>query len=304
MYLPRHVLLAALVVLLGMGCGKTPDATPLPPADPHANHQMEMGSQNTTTPQPSRVVLETKNWPAPGPITLAFRLLGKDGGDLKESDLKIVHEKRVHLLLVRDDLTQFQHLHPTYELLDGNYRWVARTTVPEAGDYQLYVDISPEKEEPMVLRISTRIGGSTATNMSPAPSSDMSATTEGIQAKLTTPSSIMMGQPARLTFTLTKNSQPIRDIEPYLGAYGHVVILRHNAPEDFLHVHPVTQTKPMDGKVEFETMFKTKGRYTLFAQFAVGESVKTFPITIDVDEGAINAVEGTNTPVMMDHSQH
>ncbi len=300
---PYRLFLLGLVALVGTGCGKTSP----PPPDPHAGHHMEMGQAEATPQTQSRIVFENdpKNWSKLGPNTFIFRILGKDGADLKESDLKIVHEKRVHLLLVRDDMTQFQHLHPTYELADGNYRWVAPVVIPEGGDYHLYLDIAPEKEEPVVLRTPLRIFGSTRVKTVPSPTPDNVVTTEGIKAALTTiPALPTTGARTRLTFTLTKNDQPVTNIEPYLGAFGHVVILRHNAPEDFLHVHPVTQTKPTDGKVAFETTFKTKGRYTLYAQFAANESVQTFPITIDVGEGAMNAVEGTNMPVMMDHSQH
>ncbi len=299
---PYRLFFLGLVLLVGTGCGKT---SPTPP-DPHAGHQIEMGQAGATPQAQSRIVFENdpKNWSKPGPNTFIFRILGKDGADLKDSDLKIVHEKRVHLLLVRDDMTQFQHLHPTYELADGNYRWIAPVLIPEGGDYHLYLDVAPEKEDPTVLHTSFRMGTPTREKMFPVPTEDNAVMTEGIRAALATPSPLTTGGSTRLTFTLTENGQLVKNIDPYLGAFGHVVILRHNAPEDFLHVHPVTQTKPTDGTVEFETTFKTKGRYTLYAQFNVNGSVKTFPITIDVGEGAMNAMEGTNMPVMMDHSQH
>lgn len=288
-------LLLSLVATLGAGCG-TSSPTPV---DPHAGHQMEVAPSESTPAEYTRLVFEAKSWSKPGPIALVFRILGKDGGDLKEADLKIVHEKRVHLLLVRDDMTQFQHLHPTYQIVEGNGRWVAETIIPEQGTYHVYVDIAPEKEDPLVLKTAVQITGPERTKTLPSPTADNAVTTEGIKAALTTtPTSPTTGGSTRLTFTLTKNGQPETSIEPYLGAFGHVVILRHNAPEDFLHVHPVTQTRPTDGKVEFETTFMTKGRYTLYAQFNVNGSVKTFPITIDVNEG------GAPTSGTMDHSQH
>lgn len=287
-------LLLSLVVTLGAGCGTSSPA----PVDPHAGHQMEVTQPESTPTEYSRLVFETKSWSKPGPIALVFRILGKDGGDLKEADLKIVHEKRVHLLLVRDDMTQFQHLHPTYQTVEGNGRWVAETIIPEQGTYHVYVDIAPEKEDPLVLKTAVQLIGPARTKTFPTPTSDTSITMDGIRTALTTSFPIVTGQATRLVFSLTENGQPVKNIDPYLGAFGHVVILHHNAPEDFLHVHPVTQTKPTDGKVEFETTFKTKGRYTLYAQFNVNGSVKTFPITIDVNEGAMQAMEG------MDHSQH
>ncbi len=270
-------------MLVGTGCGKTSPS----PIDSPTNHEKEIVQQGTTANEYSRLVFGAKSWSKPGPVALVFRILGKDGGDLKEQDLKIVHEKPVHLLLVRDDMTQFQHLHPTYQTVEGNGRWVAETIIPEQGTYHVYVDIAPEKEDPLVLKTAVQLIGPARTKTFPSPTSDASVTTDGIRTALTTSSPIVTGQATRLVFSLTENGQPVKNIDPYLGAFGHVVILRHNTPEDFLHVHPVTQTKPTDDKVEFETTFMTKGRYTLYAQFNVDGSVKTFPITIDVGEGAV-----------------
>ena len=46
----------------------------------------------------------------------------------------------------------------------------------------------------------------------------------------------------------------------------------------------MTENQPTDGKVIFEGAFPVKGRYTLYTQFNVNGSIKTFPITVDVNE--------------------
>ena len=40
-----------------------------------------------------------------------------------------------------------------------------------------------------------------------------------------------------LTLTVTKDGQPVTDLQPYLGAYGHLVALRAGDLA-YLHVHP------------------------------------------------------------------
>ena len=129
----------------------------------------------------------------------------------------------------------------------------------------------------------------------------MEAVDQNIVATLLTPQTITPGSEQSLVFSLTNNGHAVKDIRPYLGAFGHVVILRHNAPEDFLHVHPITEIQPTDGTVAFATTFPTSGRYTLYGQFNVEGVVKTFPITIDVTKNGVNAMQHLNS---MDHTHH
>ena len=40
-----------------------------------------------------------------------------------------------------------------------------------------------------------------------------------------------------LTATVTQDGEPVTDLQPYLGAYGHLVALR-DGDLGYLHVHP------------------------------------------------------------------
>jgi hypothetical protein len=293
MYPKTYLLLPFLfLTLAGTGCaagstlshetGMHSDAS----ADSHAGHVMteDQTTSGAVTLANNRVALDNKEGLKTGHVRLAFKLFGRNGDELETKDLKITHDKRMHLFLVRDDMTQFQHLHPEYT--DGT--WVAESTIPEQGDYQMYVDIAPEKEAASVLRIPLRISGAIPLKNFPAPSGDLSALNQEVKTTLSVHGTLKTGEAKQLTFFLTKNGQPVNNIDPYLGAFGHVV----------LHVHPLTETTPTDGKVIFETTFMTNGRYTLYAQFNVEGSVKTFPITIDVEDSEITQLQG------MDHSAH
>jgi hypothetical protein len=236
-----------------------------------------------------RIALDTTSFPQSGPITFSFKLFTTDKSELTDTDLKIEHGKRMHFILVRDDMTQFQHIHPEYK--DG--KWTVTTTIPEIGQYQIYADIAPEKESAVVLRVPVTIGGATKQSQIPTPNVDMTATTNGIAAKITTDKVLATHQETTLTFTLIKNGQPVKELNPYLGAYGHVVLLRHGSPDDYIHVHPITETKPLNGQIQFAATFPEIGRYTLYAQFNVADKVETFPITVDVgQEGMVSHEEG------------
>lgn len=238
-------------------------------------HDAEHGAKLAGT----RIDLQNATNLKPGEVTLAFKLYGVDAHEFGPNELNIVHEKLMHLVLLRDDATNFQHVHPEYK--DG--RWTVKTTIANQGLYQMYVDIEPTEERPITLRVPLTIGGSTQQPQFPSVSTDISATAGGLQATLQLASPLKTKEHTNLTFALTQNGKPVSQIDPYLGAFGHVVVLRHGDADDYLHGHPITETKPTDGKILFELEFPIKGTYTIFAQFSINGQVKTFPITVLVD---------------------
>ena len=289
------------LVLIGAGCASTPVAPSASHESEPSAHESSEGSEETEQAvgnhgdagghiarlAGSRIDLANRNSFKPGEVTFSFKLYGLDGHVFGPDDLKIAHEKRMHFLLVRDDMTGFQHIHPEYL----NNQWTVKTNIKEAGQYELYVDIAPEEEKPVVLRVPVTIGGPTATKNFPTPNIDQSAEEKPYTATLVTGGIIKTNEHTKLAFTLRKNGQSVTDVGPYLGAYGHAVLIRHTDPDDFFHVHPLTETKPANGVVEFEAEFPTKGRYTIYAQFSLSGGVRTFPITVDVNE------EGQDTVV-------
>lgn len=242
----------------------------------------------------SRIVLDNINSLQPGPVAFYFKLYGVSGQELTANDLKIEHDKKMHFILMRDDMTQFQHIHPAYT--DG--KWMVTTTIAEQGQYQLYVDIAPEKETAVVLRVPVTIGGPTMQAQNPVPNANNTASADAITAKLTTDKALVTNQETLLTYSLAENGQAIKEIDPYLGAYGHVVLVRHGSPDDFFHVHPITETKPSNGQVQFAAVFPSIGRYTLYAQFSINGKIETFPITADV---SVQGDAQLPAPSMMSH---
>ena len=66
---------------------------------------------------------------------VAFRIRDRFGVAVR--DFEVEHDKRMHLIVVRRDLTGFQHLHPT---MAGSGTWHAGLTPPEAGSYRVFAD--------------------------------------------------------------------------------------------------------------------------------------------------------------------
>lgn len=298
----------ALLIIAGAGCSSN-NSSETKPTQTSSEQMTNTEGKVKTTPTAdtadhsqidhlaklagSRIDLENRNDFKPGEVTFTFKLYGLDGHEFGPDDLKVTHEKKMHFLMVRDDMTGFQHLHPEYK----DKKWTVKTASTQTGEYQLYVDVEPIEEKPTVLRVPVTIGGATVSKTFPTPNTDQSATDGVYKAVLKTNGALKTNEHTNLNFTLTKNDQAVKDIKPYLGAYGHVVLLRHTDPDDFFHVHPITEIQPQNGSVEFEAQFPVKGRYTLYAQFNVENGVKTFPITVDVNE------EGTDTEVHSEPSE-
>src|SRR3954454_14910958 len=107
---------------------------------PGGTERPRMGAMDA--PQPVRglavsekgLTLELARRTAPqvSPVTLAFRIV--DGRRQTVRDFDVEHIKRMHLLLVRRDLTGSQVV-PTSESPDG--AWSLTVTLPEAGSYRV-----------------------------------------------------------------------------------------------------------------------------------------------------------------------
>jgi hypothetical protein len=73
-----------------------------------------------------------------------------------------------------------------------------------------------------------------------------------------------------IVFSISDASgNPIKDLEPLMGAGGHSVIISSNLQE-FLHVHPIEEVEPnLKGgpHVSFRTSFPKSGLYKAWGQF-------------------------------------
>ena len=211
---------------------------------------------------------------------LAFRIVGSDGQPVRDFDTE--HEKQMHLIVVRRDLTGFQHLHPS---LDSEGTWRTTTTIPDAGSYRVFADFSTDGEA-RTLASDLAVDGEVDWQQLPA-ESNTAKTADGYDVEVAGGSG-SAGQEAELRFTVTHDGSPVA-VEPYLGAGGHLVALREGDLA-YLHVHPTGG--PGSGPVSFMTEFPTEGRYRLFLQFKHEGNVHTAAFTRDVSQGS----GGTHKP--------
>ena len=193
-------------------------------------------------------------------------------------DFDVEHEKRMHLIIARRDLTGFQHLHPE-QAADGS--WTIDVKLDEAGSYRLFADFAND-DEPYTLAGDLRVDGRADLRPLPAPS-PTSVSDGGYDVRLSA-GDAHPGQEAELRFAITKDGQAVHT-EPYLGAGGHLVALREGDLA-FLHVHPTehgeSKSDEHDDSVGFAATFPTAGRYRLFLQFQHEGRVQTVAFTQEV----------------------
>jgi hypothetical protein len=209
-------------------------------------------------------------------VPFAFRVTDPDGHAVTR--YTEAHEKDLHLIVVRRDLSEFQHVHP---VLSGGGTWRVDLDLPRGGSYRAYADVVPtDLGRNVVLGTDLDVAG----DYTPValPGAAASTTVDGYDVTLA-------GHPdpgveTRLTFTVSRGGRPVGDLQPYLGAYGHLVTIR-DGDLAYLHTHPGEDARAGESggpDIEFMTTFPSAGTYRVFLDFQVGGQVRTAKLTVEV----------------------
>jgi hypothetical protein len=193
--------------------------------------------------------------------------------------LDIAHEKKMHLMIMDENLTWFDHIHPE-EQADGSYK--VSETFPMSGKYLLYIDYKPIAGAGSVNRQEIVVSG--------APSVEkvsslmkLTSTVDGYQVKLLNGNDFKSERNQTLQFTVEKDGKPIQeqDIQNYLGARAHIVMIA-KADKNFLHIHPMTDNR---FSIYAETTIGKPGIYRIWVQFQIAGKIRTADFTVNVTKG-------------------
>jgi hypothetical protein len=229
-----------------------------------------------------RLVLDESRRQPDDAAAVSFRVLGPDGEPFL--DYAKLHDRLLHFIVAKRDLSGFQHVHPT---LDSHGTWTAKIAL-EPGQWRAFADFDPAGEDPQVtLGADLSVSGAFDPQPLPEPSrtatvGDYTVTLDGIAEA---------GAQSKLTLTVAKDGEPVTDLQPYLAAYGHLVALREGDLA-YLHVHP--DGAPGDGRTQpgpgitFRAGFPSAGSYRLYLDFKHRDVVRTAEFTV-VASGATGA---------------
>jgi len=204
-------------------------------------------------------------------------------------DLVEVHEKPYHLFVVSQDLEHYDHLHPSRQT-DGSY--AIDITLPRPGFYKLYSDFLPLGGLPQVVQTSLATAGFRGTLASQharlIPGGARAREAGGMRVTLTLPpDGLVAGRDEALRYHIADavTGAPIADLEPYLAAFGHTLVLSEDTIH-YVHAHPV-ESLP-DGRLPaaggpdltFKAMLPKPGRYRLWTQLKRRGVVSTVSFTV------------------------
>ncbi|MEW6733497.1 MAG: hypothetical protein AB1489_19370 [Acidobacteriota bacterium] len=273
------------------------------------------GSSAPTTIQESAVVVP----PTPKPITTlpAYRLeyssqpatipankpvklslLIKDTNGNIVTNYEVAHEKLMHLIIVSSDLKNYYHLHPELQP-DGKF---IETVQLAAGKYKMWAGVKPKDGSDQNLPETLVVGEQPALPANLIPDSEFSKESEGLKVKMQPSLNILKaGEDVIFNYELTdiKTGKPVTDLEPYLGAMGHLVIISEDT-NDFLHCHPMggysqegahshenadthKHIETNSTSVSFHTQFPRPGRYKAWSQFKRAGKIITISFVVQLE---------------------
>ena len=191
---------------------------------------------------------------------------------------EIVHERPYHVFIVSQDLSFFLHTHPERQ---ANEDFHLDVTLPKPAMYRVLSDFYPSGGTPQLITNTVIVGDPP---LVPAHiGADLtSKDSENAHVELRmTPERAVARQRTSLYFRLT----PSDGLEPYLGAWGHMLAASADLI-DLVHGHPLSTIDKGDvGKdLEFGMTFPRGGTYRVWVQFQRSGVVNTVAFNIAVED--------------------
>lgn len=249
---------------------------------------------------------------------LSVQVRSAEGKAIEKFDIQ--HEKLMHLIIVRNDLSYFTHVHAE-SIKKGKLQFTAN--LPADGQYTAFADYVPKGSTQQVNTQTLNVGTAkeTASTTSLTPDNTLSKSVGDLKVSLLAdPKTIKPGQETAITLDIKDAAgKPVTDLQPYLGAMGHLIIIKQSsvlAPANYLHAHPkdhegmdgmsnksamrsekssMAMEHSMDkepskqskatatpGQVAFETAFPESGVYKLWGQFQRNGKVITADFTVSI----------------------
>ncbi|MDX1927428.1 MAG: heavy-metal-associated domain-containing protein [Pirellulaceae bacterium] len=209
--------------------------------------------------------------------TIELQLLVKDSQGNVVKDFETIHDERVHLVIVRDGLDTFTHLHPQVRP-DGSL--TVKYAFPVGGRYRLFADFQPKGMTHTTASTIVDVQGESPLAAALIVNAPGRVAGEGWLAEITVQPESESGE-SRIQFELLdSNGRTIQDLKPYMGAWGHLQLISADG-SDYVHSHPMdNQAGDSTHVVTFHAVFQKGGIYKGWGQFRVGDTLRVIPFVI------------------------
>ena len=212
-------------------------------------------------------------------VTLSMTPKLKDKPN-EQVPLDVEHTKKIHLIVVNEDLSWFNHIHPEINA-DGSY--TVKEKFPTPGKYTLFADYKPSGGNHVVDNLNVTVTGNTPAAKNYGADKLTGNAGDGFSVSLSPEGSKFLTNMAMHingVVMLNGKEVDVTTLEDYLGAKAHMVVVSL-ADKKYLHVHPSVE----GGKFDLHTTFDKPGIYRGWIQFQSKGKIYTSDFVMNVAEG-------------------
>ena len=238
---------------------------------------------NDNAAAPSNVAMQFSTNPAtvnPNEEVNLIMTPKKKDNAAEQVALDVEHTKKIHLIVVSEDLSWFNHIHPELNA-DGSYN--VKEKFPAPGKYTLFADYKPSGGNHTVDVLNVNVAGTAPAAKKYGADKLTGDGGNGFSVNLSPEGGkFLTNMPMHINGVMMQNGKEVdvNTLEDYLGAKAHMVVVSL-ADKKYLHVHPSVE----GGKFDLHTTFDKPGVYRGWIQYQSKGKVYTSDFVFNVAEG-------------------
>ncbi len=253
----------------------------------HAGMDMSKSSNHNDGAATLKVALNAPGAFTPGtPQIVTITLTdAKTGAPIGPNELEVAHTKKLHLLIIDESLTDYQHIHPVPGAKPGE--WTFNFAPKFARTYRVWSDTKRNGADQEYVFADLPAGAEKA----PAPDAKPVVVAEINDLKFALsfdgPVKAGEGVMGSVAVVNAKTGKPFAQLQPIMGAFGHVVAFSRDWGS-IEHVHPLGDepTKDADRSgpvIGFHMEPQNAGVLKIFVQILGSGKETIVPFTVNVE---------------------
>ena len=234
--------------------------------------------------------------PVPAGQDVALQIAIRDDRDRPITSFDVVHEQRLHLIVVSDDLDWFAHHHPS---LDDQGHFELTMQFPAGGRYRLFHDFKPAGMPAAIAKADLTVEGERRERRTLEPNVERPQRLGEYEVESHGHRTIHAGREGALWFIVRHRGEPVEHFQPYLGERGHLVAISRDLAH-YVHAHPAGHDHDHDhqhhdhghdqhdhghhaGALGFHVKFPEPGLYRMWVEFKHHDKVHVAAFTVNVE---------------------
>jgi len=214
-------------------------------------------------------------------------LTNRRGGSITFDQLREVHTRRIHLLIIDGSLTDYHHEHPVPSNVPGRYDF--SFTPQKPGAYRVWADVQPVETDIQEFAMTVIPADTPAEPLQIEPDC-LTNTVNDLSYSIQFEQPVKSGEPVRGTLHIAQaDGTGFTQLEPLMGAFAHIVGFREDRTSA-LHIHPeaprpLTAAERGGPDLYFRFYAARPGFYRLFVQIQREGAVEFVPFALNVAPG-------------------